>query len=95
MRGKGKHRGVRLGYWRITPAYAGKSLAEFGKTSKVWDHPRLCGEKSTCPQFLEKRIRITPAYAGKSCLAEQRYGGAKDHPRLCGEKLIRFHLTVL
>ena len=31
----------------ITPAYAGKSLAEFGKTSKAWDHPRLCGEKST------------------------------------------------
>ena len=30
---------------RITPAYAGKSLVEFGKTSKVWDHPRLCGEK--------------------------------------------------
>ena len=45
MRGKVSPVLVRAIPDRITPAYAGKSLAEFGKTSKVWDHPRLCGEK--------------------------------------------------
>ena len=45
MRGKGKMAFSSSRYSRITPAYAGKSLVEFGKTSKVWDHPRLCGEK--------------------------------------------------
>ena len=47
MRGKVKARRNRGTGFGITPAYAGKSLAEFGKTSKVWDHPRLCGEKHT------------------------------------------------
>ena len=31
---------------RITPAYAGKSLVSLGSLSQVWDHPRVCGEKS-------------------------------------------------
>ena len=30
---------------RITPAYAGKRLAEIDKSSYSKDHPRLCGEK--------------------------------------------------
>ena len=30
----------------ITPAYAGKSLAGLYDTPYVWDHPRLCGEKT-------------------------------------------------
>ena len=29
----------------ITPAYAGKSVEEAKIEAKVWDHPRLCGEK--------------------------------------------------
>ena len=47
MRGKGV-RPVRapadLG---ITPAYAGKSRTRWGTLSARWDHPRLCGEKSS------------------------------------------------
>ena len=31
---------------RITPAYAGKSLVSLGSLSQVWDHPRVCGEKT-------------------------------------------------
>ena len=30
---------------RITPAYAGKSIAYTLFSSRTWDHPRLCGEK--------------------------------------------------
>ena len=32
-------------FW-ITPAYAGKSCADNVVSIKIWDHPRLCGEKS-------------------------------------------------
>ena len=32
--------------WRITPAYAGKSLLEQEIYDTNTDHPRLCGEKS-------------------------------------------------
>ena len=31
--------------YRITPAYAGKSVEHADVIVKVWDHPRLCGEK--------------------------------------------------
>ena len=31
-------------FW-ITPAYAGKSCADNVVSIKIWDHPRLCGEK--------------------------------------------------
>ena len=31
---------------RITPAYAGKSMAVTAKAIGYEDHPRLCGEKS-------------------------------------------------
>ena len=32
---------------RITPAYAGKSKQRPANLHAVWDHPRLCGEKSS------------------------------------------------
>ena len=46
MRGKvldnlGGNRGV-----RITPAYAGKSEEDSLGEALVWDHPRICGEKT-------------------------------------------------
>ena len=45
MRGKGSRLftlGIRAG---ITPAYAGKSTGGGVQLQKIWDHPRLCGEK--------------------------------------------------
>ena len=45
MRGKVRllyHRGE---FFRITPAYAGKSRAIPSRSRRFWDHPRLCGEK--------------------------------------------------
>ena len=51
---------------RITPAYAGKSLAGLHDTPHVWDHPRLCGEKDLLVVQPCTADGITPAYAGKS-----------------------------
>ena len=45
MRGKGRVSTHLHGRSRITPAYAGKSVPFLASLSKMWDHPRVCGEK--------------------------------------------------
>ena len=65
MRGKAVNAYVTFLHVGITPAYAGKSLKRSGDLSKLWDHPRLCGEKGI-PVFTDSICTgITPAYAGK------------------------------
>ena len=71
---------------RITPAYAGKSVAPLGTDQTRRDHPRLCGEKCNVIISLFAWNRITPAYAGKRQTIQQPRQPAQDHPRLCGEK---------
>ena len=86
MRGKESRFSSAMVFFRITPAYAGKSFATINSEAPFRDHPRLCGEKcfqSGEGQFL---IGITPAYAGKSLHSMMRLSGSGDHPRLCGEK---------
>ena len=46
MRGKVYYYGYNKLYNRITPAYAGKSVACFFADVGQWDHPRVCGEKT-------------------------------------------------
>ena len=65
MRGKVAHAPAHVVVGGITPAYAGKSLAEFGKTSKAWDHPRLCGEKEKIPFCNRTTIGSPPPMRGK------------------------------
>ena len=76
----------------ITPAYAGKSLAEFGKTSKAWDHPRLCGEKSTEDTSDATKEGSPPPMRGKDGCKGIEAAETGDHPRLCGEKGFRITL---
>ena len=45
MRGKVHACTVQRRLYRITPAYAGKSFAEWIDEQGEEDHPRLCGEK--------------------------------------------------
>ena len=45
MRGKDKEEEMCDAEFRITPAYAGKSLPRFAGFIQSQDHPRLCGEK--------------------------------------------------
>ena len=49
MRGKEAIRSGEIIAGRITPAYAGKSIITLPCLSKLWDHPRLCGEKKKVP----------------------------------------------
>ena len=46
MRGKVKITGEQTGLRGITPAYAGKSFSQKAMLSRIWDHPRICGEKT-------------------------------------------------
>ena len=45
MRGKVLYHACKLHFFRITPAYAGKSFSLLRCYFLPWDHPRLCGEK--------------------------------------------------
>ena len=45
MRGKAIRSFSDAGRFRITPAYAGKSIPQMHLKVKRWDHPRVCGEK--------------------------------------------------
>ena len=45
MRGKGVFYVLHKKAYRITPAYAGKSVNRFAVHLNSQDHPRLCGEK--------------------------------------------------
>ena len=82
-------------YYRITPAYAGKSLVTAKPAFPDQDHPRLCGEKLSEIPFIQSSHRITPAYAGKSRIAAGACLQRRDHPRLCGEKPVKFLLVAL
>ena len=65
MRGKAprpKRRG--LG-WRITPAYAGKSMANAAVEIVSEDHPRVCGEKKSWPRFEIISLGSPPRMRGK------------------------------
>ena len=46
MRGKDPETRKRILDYRITPAYAGKSIALIESGKRNMDHPRVCGEKT-------------------------------------------------
>ena len=46
MRGKAKSRCTKTTEYRITPAYAGKSIEDTAEAAAAGDHPRICGEKT-------------------------------------------------
>ena len=51
---------------RITPAYAGKSSKQSGDPLKLWDHPRLCGEKYPACHDLTTLKGSPPPMRGKA-----------------------------
>ena len=50
---------------RITPAYAGKSVATLYSLLKVQDHPRLCGEKGKPGVLVTEEQGSPPPMRGK------------------------------
>ena len=66
MRGKVETHGQRKDRHRITPAYAGKSLAVVFALSCHGDHPRLCGEKRKLSRLLIFSLGSPPPMRGKA-----------------------------
>ena len=86
MRGKENMKQLCNFFFRITPAYAGKSWIPITQFFNIQDHPRLCGEKLSSIMKRAWEIGITPAYAGKRFSVFMLSPPFLDHPRLCGEK---------
>ena len=51
--------------FRITPAYAGKSITARCPEPGTWDHPRVCGEKKKMNMRKDKRMGSPPRMRGK------------------------------
>ena len=71
---------------RITPAYAGKSVAQAALNVIMRDHPRLCGEKKAENTAKILKEGSPPPMRGKVRNNSPFDNAFKDHPRLCGEK---------
>ena len=86
MRGKACRQGWDTLDYRITPAYAGKSVrAVLRYAPFVGSPPHMRGKEK--PVSLTNWAQgITPAYAGKSLSRRGLGPHPKDHPRICGEK---------
>ena len=91
MRGKGSRKFVFPTSTGITPAYAGKSLAEFGKTSKAWDHPRLCGEKWLHNYGGNFRRGSPPPMRGKAFPIFIPIAAKRITPAYAGKSVSDFH----
>ena len=53
-------------FYRITPAYAGKSCREKSLQTAFWDHPRLCGEKALSVDVHSSMTGSPPPMRGKA-----------------------------
>ena len=50
----------------ITPAYAGKSCRSQSSSGRGWDHPRICGEKTSRPREERAGVGSPPHMRGKA-----------------------------
>ena len=65
MRGKGPHTILTYMYFRITPAYAGKSWQGCYHQGHHEDHPRVCGEKADGDTLNLRFVGSPPRMRGK------------------------------
>ena len=65
MRGKVAILSPSTNHGGITPAYAGKSLLQLRRPQWIWDHPRLCGEKTEDVFDLPPQTGSPPPMRGK------------------------------
>ena len=69
----------------ITPAYAGKSLRAFLNYSFFWDHPRVCGEKSSCFFELLFLLGSPPRMRGKAIFLRTSLAQFRITPAYAGK----------
>ena len=85
-------RGKASGSWKcfcamgITPACAGKRTQYFPACSCIWDHPRVCGEKSFGDVVALDAIGSPPRVRGKDSAAFRFLGGGRITPACAGKR---------
>ena len=65
MRGKGCSNVSAAACAGITPAYAGKSSCLLRLSDRLWDHPRVCGEKKIERMVFMMAMGSPPRMRGK------------------------------
>ena len=95
MRGKGLGDYSRKDGYGITPAYAGKSFAEWIDEQGEEDHPRLCGEKALSVEIHASTTGSPPPMRGKD---DQRGQILHDHritPAYAGKSPFEVRVILL
>ena len=86
VRGKAHKANRDLGFYRITPACAGKSAGITGNGFRLQDHPRVCGEKSTGGGVLAATYGSPPRVRGKGAREGPRCSGCRITPACAGKR---------
>ena len=87
MRGKADLIPCDIVFYRITPAYAGKSSCHKKEARGSRDHPRLCGEKPRTLQNLRWMAGSPPPMRGKVIKIADFYGVSRITPAYAGKSL--------
>ena len=85
VRGKVLSRRSRLLKRRITPACAGKRKFAYLKTARIWDHPRVCGEKLNIVSKLYHFFGSPPRVRGKESSAYKKTLASRITPACAGK----------
>ena len=75
----------------ITPALAGKSSGCRYALTSEWDHPRVGGEKLSCPVHGHHHMGSPPRWRGKAPQRHRGVEGGRITPALAGKRLKRSH----
>ena len=89
MRGKDKlaiFEGIVNG---ITPAYAGKSRFVHPAMHNIWDHPRVCGEKTKEERRCKRSMGSPPRMRGKALVLFLRASTRRITPAYAGKRVSR------
>ena len=86
MRGKAVGRRWTRKMWRITPAYAGKRISEISMVLASWDHPRVCGEKSSRSLMQGVQSGSPPRMRGKGAWISSRTSRQRITPAYAGKR---------
>ena len=95
MRGKEVCDKLRLVYLGITPAYAGKSRCPCSSHLRLWDHPRVCGEKKLCSCRRTRRIGSPPRMRGKAVENRREPCTGRITPAYAGKRRLLLCLLFL
>ena len=95
MRGKDLQGSFPCQDYRITPAYAGKSISHSENIRRTWDHPRLCGEKFSVHLNRHFSEGSPPPMRGKGQRFGSRYNAAGITPAYAGKSGYRYTFSIL